>query len=222
MKNFTLACVMKSGRTYNEKWVYRLCEDAKKYCSSGYDFVCLSDREIDGIKTIPLIHDWSTYWCKIELFRKGLFTNPVLYIDLDTLICGDVSKLMSVEHIFTMAHEWGRSGDPNSFQSSFMAWNGDFSFIYNLFKKDPNFYMKAYEKSCYVNGSKGRVFRNIGDQGFIPVALKNFGFKIKAFRDYFSEHIVSGQKYIGKDPEIRKNCIALTYHGARKYSIAPD
>lgn len=49
------------------------------------DLVCLSDVQIDGIKTILLKYDWPGWWSKMELFRPDI-KGDLFYIDLDTTV----------------------------------------------------------------------------------------------------------------------------------------
>lgn len=214
---FTVVCVLKSGRIYNEEWVYRLRHGVERYAGRKVRFVCLSDVEIPGVETIKLIQEWPKYWSKIELFRKDLFDGPVLYIDLDSIVVGDVSRIMSVRHNFTMTHEWAKGSDSDAFQSSVMAWDGDYSFIYKMFKNDPKHYIKAFNSAGYKKDHNGESkYRNIGDQGFIPIAIKAAGKDVLSFRNYFSENIVSSYKYAKCEEAPPSDAVIVTFHGKSK------
>lgn len=86
--------VLRSGGPYDPRYPRRLARGVEKYLP-GARFVCLSDVPIAGVETIPLQHDWPRWWPKIEMFRPGLFPpeSRVLYLDLDTLIVGDLTPL---------------------------------------------------------------------------------------------------------------------------------
>ena len=47
--------------------------------------VALSDVPIEGIRTIPLAHDWPGWWAKMELFRPDI-PGDLFYLDLDTTV----------------------------------------------------------------------------------------------------------------------------------------
>lgn len=49
------------------------------------DLACLSDCDIEGIKTIPLEYDWPGWWAKMELFRPDI-EEDIFFLDLDTLV----------------------------------------------------------------------------------------------------------------------------------------
>ena len=98
-----------------------------------HDFVCLSDTEVpcDRIELQDNLPGW---WSKLELFRKGLFDTKVLYFDLDTVFMGNIDLLAEYDHSFSMLRGF-REATVNRRASGIMAWNGDYSFIYDNFKK---------------------------------------------------------------------------------------
>jgi len=64
-----------------------------------YSFVCLTDYPDEmpnGVEAIPIVHSKSLkgWWAKINLFRPGLFTGRVLYLDLDVLIVSPLSEII--------------------------------------------------------------------------------------------------------------------------------
>lgn len=94
----TVATVLWKGefrnRTYNEEWVRKTQRMCKRLLPE-HKFVCLSNVEIDGVYTLPLIDNLPGWWSKVELFRpnndlKGF----ILYLDLDTLIVGNMKNLI--------------------------------------------------------------------------------------------------------------------------------
>lgn len=144
-----VACVLRSGGDYDIDYIDRLQHDLKRHTPDA-ELICLSDVPVPCAR-IPLKHDWPGWWAKIELFRA--IEGPVLYIDLDTLVMGDVSPLMDYEHTFTALPNYlNRVG----FGSGVMAWGGDLSRLYETFREKPEAWMHACKtRQCW------------GDQGFI-------------------------------------------------------
>jgi alpha-N-acetylglucosamine transferase len=64
-------------------------------------FVCLSNVNVP-CERIPLTHNWPGWWSKLELFRPGIFKGRVLYIDLDSIIIGDLSPLVDYPGAFVI------------------------------------------------------------------------------------------------------------------------
>lgn len=145
---------------YNKEWVNKLYRAIQRNFHDSFRFVCLSNTDTD-VETIPLITDWPGWWSKIELFRPNLFEGPVVYFDLDVLICKDFTRFFNGFNFrnFHMLLEPTKSlikpGTPNS---SIMYWYGDYSYIWNDCLKDPNLIFQRYWK-------KNNPV--IGDQGYI-------------------------------------------------------
>jgi hypothetical protein len=104
----TIACVLRTGRAYSAEWVWALKRGIARHMSLPYrawrsepvpdtwTFVCLTNAGDLGGMGVPFAHDWLGWWSKMELFRPGLFDDgPVLYLDLDTLVVGDLAPFAS-------------------------------------------------------------------------------------------------------------------------------
>nr|WP_278520638.1 hypothetical protein [Brucella anthropi] len=131
MADYTIACVLRSGGDFLPDHVKNLQRLAKEH--SEADFVCLSDVKIRGVDTIALETEWPGWLAKLELFREGLFSGPVLYLDLDTVICGNVDDLVRKEAGFSMIADFYH---PDMAASGIMSWLGDYSSIYTQFSDD--------------------------------------------------------------------------------------
>lgn len=87
------------------------------HLSVPFTFSCLSN--VDVPDRIPTVTDWRGWWSKIELFRPGLFTGRVLYLDLDVTVCGDLSHLIEYRTAFAAISDYERP----TLNSSVMAWD---------------------------------------------------------------------------------------------------
>lgn len=204
MDKLTIACVLKTGGDYGPRHVMALAAGLRKHFKKRYRFVCLADTHVKECERIPLIHKWPGWWSKIELFRPGLFQGPVLYMDLDTVITGDISELAAGPHKFTMLHSFST---PKNAGSGVMAWTGDLSKIYGAFKEAPQKWMDA----CQTH-------EMWGDQGFI--------FKHAPAPDYWQD------RFPGQIVSYKKNCVdnggkapagarIVCYHGKPRPWEAP-
>ena len=52
----TVACAL-VGDKWDEVWVHRLERMVEEHCSVPHRFVCISDREVMGVETIPLTRE---------------------------------------------------------------------------------------------------------------------------------------------------------------------
>ena len=178
----TIACVLKTGVwknrhmkiTYSAKHVRWLQGMVTRFCPVPYRFVCLTDTQIDGVETLPLKDNLPGWWSKMELFRE--FQN-CFYLDLDTVLVGDISEIVNHPHKFSALRNFSRTPDTKRMGSAVMAWNGDYRFLYDRFMHAPKRHMAECSSS-----------NKWGDQGFICHEL-NWAFD--RFQDLFPGQIVS-------------------------------
>src|SRR5690606_13652416 len=149
---------------------------------------------------IPLIQNWGTgdsvnsvgwiirrgWWAKMELFRKGLFDGPVLYVDLDSIVTGTLDPLVSDVRGFTMAHDFNLHAPPVPC-STVMTWNANYSFIFDEFMRDPERLAQQYDEE---EPRRGRI----GDQAFIEDQLKAHGHSISIFDDLHGDDTIASYK----------------------------
>jgi hypothetical protein len=138
-----IACVLKSGGIYSPRWVHALRRALKRTTEADYQFRVLSDMDCFGFQGSMTQHAWPGWWAKMELFRPGLFDDRVLYLDLDTVITGDVSCFFDHSHPFTMLSDFYA---PRCAQSGVLMWEpGPIAAqVYDAFVHDPAWWMRHY------------------------------------------------------------------------------
>src|SRR3990167_8690888 len=84
---------------YDETHVRRLKQMVERNLSVSHEFICVSDRKIDGIKTIPL--DFTTFvhgtrFAKLMMYapQGRLSGKRLLYLDLDTVVTGSLDSVV--------------------------------------------------------------------------------------------------------------------------------
>lgn len=163
-----IVCVLRYGGKvgYNELWVEKLHNSIKRNISVPFKFICLSDCNVPCDR-IELDMDDNGFWSKMQLFRPGLFTGPVLYIDLDTVICNNIDDILELckNEKFVMWIE----KDKNIHSSALMYWNGDYSNLWNLYKSKPLIYwQKLYDKPP-LYGDQAIVSEHVDHKTFLDV-----------------------------------------------------
>jgi hypothetical protein len=157
----TIACVLRSGGKvgYDASWVEKLHNMLKRNVTREFELVCLSDVDVP-CRRIPLDSVGSGYWAKLQLFKPAQFCGPVLFFDLDTVICNNIDplidKLLSQQNFVMWHDDWY-----NLSSSAIMFWNGDYSHIYQSYINNPDHYHDQY--SAENQGPQ----RLIGDQAVI-------------------------------------------------------
>jgi hypothetical protein len=89
---------------------------------------------------VPLLHDWPGWWSKVEVFRlPGL----VLYLDLDTLPVGDLSRFGGYRGRLAVLSGFYR---PEIVASGVMLFEGGphTAAIYDAFRADPERIMREH------------------------------------------------------------------------------
>lgn len=112
---------VKVGDKYREDHIDALAHMVRKNLRRDFQFNVIRESGYPG------------WWAKIDL-HKHAAPGPNLYIDLDTVIVGDITPL--VEYYsgswLAMPKNWAKSGH-GGFQSSVMIWGGKAQDIYNDF-----------------------------------------------------------------------------------------
>jgi len=174
----TVACVLRvGGKTYNETWVRRLHANVSKHLTIPYRFVCLTNlKKINDIETIELTEGFPGWWSKIELFKPKQFTGPVLYMDLDLMVCGNIDKLADSKNEMVMLRDCPVFRHVAN--SGLMYWNGSDPIYQNIFNDFSAHPFKTMMKYSGVNG-----VTMYGDQGFIEKSIINYGKNIQKWQD---------------------------------------
>jgi hypothetical protein len=94
----TVACVW-FGPKYGVEYVERLRDGVARHLSRPYRFVCITDH-LTGLRGVDMVappseHRWPGWWAKMNLFdaRPWYRRDRMIYLDLDTVIVGDLSPL---------------------------------------------------------------------------------------------------------------------------------
>lgn len=202
----TVACVLRSGGIYDSEWVRKLRDGVARNLSLPHRFVALSDVDVP-CERIPLAENWNGWWAKIELFRPELFDGLVLYLDLDSVVVGPLDKLVEYDHCFTGSHDFYH----NNFCSTAMAWRGEYSFIYDAFKANPNALSRRYDRLLPIE-------KRIGDQAFIEDMLKSRRVPIDQFRHIGDPRFIASYKVDKCQTAPPADAAVVAFHGRPKPS----
>jgi alpha-N-acetylglucosamine transferase len=186
--DLTVACVFKPGNGFTEDYVRRLRAGVAKFCVAPHEFVCI------GLD-VPLKFKRPGYWNKLELFTKGLFRGPVVYLDLDCIIRKDVTDIFTYPHEFTALDNWKH---PSRINSSFMAWNAD---------EDLSYILTAYGPGLH---SMDAIYEIEGDQGFIQDLLRK---PVTRLSTLFPERVISYKLHVKPNNRVADTASIVMFHG---------
>lgn len=177
-----VACVLKSGGIYTDGHVARLEGQVAAHLKEPHRFVALSDVKV-VCERLKLIHDWPGWWAKIELFRPGLFTGRVLYLDLDVTVVGDLTGLAHFPAPFAASLDFiPMPGIPLSkFNSSVMSWDaGVADHVYarltpermNMPRGDQDWLCENIDAAHFQIGDCVSYKRDVRPRGSVPHSAK--------------------------------------------------
>ena len=151
---------VKWGDKYDSKYVYRLQKMVSKNLNISHKFICITDKKIPNINCIvpDNLFDLEGWWSKMFLWKKGILTGKILYLDLDTVIQNNIDELINYSPnklcgVYTYWNDMYTDGSyehpmyryKTPFNSSVMVWNaGDYHWVWDKFEEDPNWYIMKY------------------------------------------------------------------------------
>ncbi len=118
-----VACI-KVGTRYGPEYVNRLAAMVERNTTVPYEFVCLTDDNrgvlFQGFHVEPISTDLPGWWSKLVLFKPHpyLAGRRVLFLDLDTVIVGNMDFLLEYDGGFAILSDFYR---PQTFGSAVMA-----------------------------------------------------------------------------------------------------
>lgn len=124
----TVACVF-WGDKFSDDYVYNLKSMVERNTTVPHQFVCFSDRELEGIKTVKLIPGYEGWWNKMQMFNTDFkLGNRVVYLDLDTLIVDNIDWLLEYDGMFMGIEDLGSVNKhqpelKGRLQSGVMSWD---------------------------------------------------------------------------------------------------
>jgi len=163
-----IVCVLRFGGKvgYDASWVEKLKNAVARNLTLEHKFICLSDCDVP-CERIELDMIDNGFWSKMQLFKPGQFSGPVLYIDLDTVICKSIDEIINLckDEKFVMWIE----KDKNIHSSALMYWNGDYSNLWNLYKSKSLDYWKSLYSTPPLYGDQAIVSEHIAHKTFLDI-----------------------------------------------------
>lgn len=150
----TRVCVLQSGKEYRPEHVQWLARQVP-------GLVCITRDEVPGVPTVRPRHDWPGWWSKLNLFDPELIPGDLLYLDLDTVVPGDLAPLEQV----------GRFADRSIMLSDFYRPAYPASGLMYIKQAD-----KPHVWAQWLQDPAGHMRRCVttqhwGDQGFLRTVL---------------------------------------------------
>ena len=186
------------GDKYSPDYVVRLQNAVKRHLTISHDFVCMTEKPDNfSCDTIDIPMGLEAWWGKVALFSE-IFTERVLFLDLDTIILGNIDDFASYEGELAVIKPFYRdkgiaSGllniDPNANRQ-----------VWEVFSRDPS-------AAIEVCRQKAIPPWNFGDQRWLELTVQKY--------DYWQE-LLPGQlasyKMLKKDG-LAEDTRIVVFHG---------
>jgi hypothetical protein len=137
-----VATVLRLGGEYGPEHVYAIRRMLNRHLP-GHEFICLSDCVALNGTQRPLKHDWPGWWAKMELCRPEI-EGPLLFLDLDTVVVGDLSPLVADTSRSIVLRDFYRGKRKrNAVQSALMLLTEeDRAAVWERWSRDPEGWMR--------------------------------------------------------------------------------
>jgi len=196
---YSIVCVLKSGGAYGPDDVIKLRRGIIRHLKKDFKFYCLSDMELPYyISKIKLEHNFPGWWSKMELFKPymGQF-GDILFIDLDTVIVGDLEPVLKPLNKITLLRDFYR---PKELGSGLMYIPKLRRYkIWEEWTKNPEMHM------C--------KFRTGGDQAFLMQYWLN---KADRFQELYYCNYILSYKADNVGEKLPKTAKIICFHGKPK------
>lgn len=146
--NLPVIVCLKAGPKYGPEYVNRLWAGVATFLQLPYRFVCLTENRVglrEEIETLPLeLGGLIGWWHKIALFKPpgGLENSRLVFLDLDTVIVGNINFLFDYQGPFAILRDFYR---PNGYGSAVMSIAPGYGRgIWERFVEHPKLWMAEY------------------------------------------------------------------------------
>lgn len=197
MAELTVVCVKSGPGAYTHAWVNRLQRMVRQNLTPPYRFVCLTD-DAGGLTctTKKLPEKGLGWYAKLCMFRPNLFSGLVLYLDLDSLIVGNLDFVRKFKGDFAILRDFYRE---DGYGSGVMLWNKEYPHVWNN-------WLKA---ECPPHP--------LGDQGWMEEQLPN----AIRLQDEFPGKFVSYKVHCQERDAIPDGAAVVSFHGEPKNADFP-
>ena len=171
---YTVVC-MKWGDKYGADYVNSLFNMVGRNTTLPFKFICFTDNgkglsdkiEVRPLPETDLPPDRERGWRKLSLFRKDVgLEGRVLFLDLDTVIVGNIDDYFTMDGTFIFIKHWKPSEKHGIGETGVYRFNaGELQFLYDDFMADIPAMKAAYRhEQAYV----GDVLSKKGLASFWP------------------------------------------------------
>jgi len=180
----TVACVY-WGNKFSVEYVYNLKKSVERNATVDYKFVCYSDKPVKGVETKLLRPGYEGWWNKMQLFDPANKAGErMVYLDLDTLITGNIDWLLEDRSWFMGIEDVGAVNfwQPHLkdvLQTGVMAWDFEpVSFLWSEFMMQFDIISERFRGDGEYLTTKINPYQRTLLQKKYPGRLKSYKYQV--------------------------------------------
>lgn len=173
-------CTVYFKGLYTPDYVSKLYRSLKRNSTIPFEFICLSDTDVEADIVLPYNHNSNVlkHWHKLKFFSPQFaYQKPgdeIIIMDIDQIITGNVDELIGYpvldNQFISYGTWWPRNIKVNGGFYKFKS--GQFDYIWNDFVLNPEYWQTYY----YNNGDVH--YKYYGEQNYVDWKLFEKGIKI--------------------------------------------
>lgn len=180
----TVVCVLKSGGDFDQDYVYALQDGVEKHLTIPHKFVCYTDTPIKDMPIRLLSEDLPGWFSKFEVFKE---IGPALYLDLDTVVTGEIDSLgRDIEEAGEAFWMLEAFSPLRVWASGIMAWTGDWNWLVTHCRRYAGLY--PTDQECIAKALK--------DDGTTPRLIRRSYYHIYSYKHHCLEGLPNGANIV--------------------------
>lgn len=204
----TVCCVFDPNRFYGEEYVVKLRSMVSKHINASYNFYCVTSEYIPFVDCVQPPVKLSGRWLKFCLFHPEMATilgDDILYLDLDTIICGSLDNLVDLPGSFLAPRSKFRAIDGSKLMlSNIMRWRGQHNHVWTYFTQNESSIDKTLDDYSIIENAIGESWIDLLD--LLP-------------RNFILDWTENGLRYFESLDDFRKTypeCAIITFNDIPK------
>ena len=197
-------CTVYFDGLYTPDYVSKFYTSLKRNATIPFEFICLSDREVEADVVLPYnkYSDIKLHWHKLKFFSSQFaYQKPgdeIVIMDIDQVITGNIDNLIGypiVDNDFvSYGTWWPRKIKVNGGFYKFKS--GNFDYIWNDFALNPEYWQTHYFNNGDVH------YKYYGEQNYVNWKLYEKNIKVihtpKEWLGKYSNNMVEQNKVYSK------------------------
>ena len=173
-------CTVYYNGIYSPDYVSKLYNGLKKHSTIPFEFICLSDTDVEADLVLPYNHlsDIKKHWHKLKFFSPDFaYQNPgddIIVMDIDQTITNNIDELIGYKvnnnELITYDSWWDKDLKINGGFYKFKS--GSLKFVWDRFTENPEYWQMYYYNQGIVH------YKYYGEQNYVYQCMIDHNVKV--------------------------------------------